>query len=76
MPIYEYICEDCQTPFEKYIPSFRATVSCPACDGENVEKQLSSFACSGGESGFRSSVGGGCGGGSCAGCSGGCGCHH
>jgi len=72
MPIYEYICDDCQTAFEKLVRNVREPVICPSCHGESVEKQLSTFACKGSDGGFRSSVAGGCGASSCAGCSGGC----
>ncbi len=41
MPIYEYICTNCGTDFEK-LTSFSNTLlpSCPACDSNAVERQL------------------------------------
>ena len=41
MPIYEFICNDCGTEFEKLL-SFSATVTpiCPTCQGENVKRQM------------------------------------
>jgi len=70
MPIYEYRCGDCEKSFETYVRAWGEAVSCPACQGGRVEKQLSTFAFAG-ASGFTSSVGGGCGCGR-----GGCGCGH
>ncbi len=40
MPLYEYVCEDCSHPFEALVLNGEA-VSCPACRGEKVERQLS-----------------------------------
>ena len=45
MPIYEYVCADCNRGFEKYVRSWNEAVACPGCSGEQVEKQLSAFAC-------------------------------
>jgi putative FmdB family regulatory protein len=68
MPLYEYVCASCAGKFELYVRSFGEAVTCPACAGSDVEKQLSTFAFAGGPSG--ASVGGaGCGCGR-----GGCGC--
>jgi putative FmdB family regulatory protein len=72
MPIYEYICDDCQAAFEKLVRNSTEPVSCPSCQGDRVEKLYSAFACKSGEGGFRGSVAGGCGATSCAGCSGSC----
>jgi len=44
MPIYEYICLDCRTSFEKLVRRFGEDVACPGCAGGSVEKQLSTFA--------------------------------
>lgn len=71
MPIYEYVCQECGRDFEKYVRAWAEPVSCPACDGARVEKQLSTFAFSGTEARARASSGGGCGCGR-----GGCGCRH
>jgi putative FmdB family regulatory protein len=46
MPIYEYICRDCDHPFQK-LQSMTAgsdDVHCPKCGGDRVERQLSAFA--------------------------------
>ncbi len=74
MPIFEYVCEGCDSRFEKYLRASTESVSCPECQGQHVEKQLSTFAFTG-TGGARSSGGGS----SCGGCrSGGscAGCHH
>jgi putative FmdB family regulatory protein len=75
MPIYEYLCADCEEKFEKYVRAWGDGVSCPSCQGSAVEKQLSTFAFSGvgsgQDGGYSRSVGGGCGCGR-----GGCGCAH
>jgi len=46
MPIFEYLCEDCGTKFEKLMRNgARASdVLCPACGEKHVERQLSTFA--------------------------------
>lgn len=68
MPIYEYVCRDCGVRFERYVRSFGEAVLCPACLGDAIEKQLSSFAFSvAGRA--PASAGGGC---ACG--RGGCGC--
>jgi putative FmdB family regulatory protein len=65
MPLYEYVCARCGAAFERYVRAWSEEVSCPACQGTAVEKQVSAFAMagSGGSSGC------GCG-------RGGCGCGH
>jgi putative FmdB family regulatory protein len=44
MPLYEYLCAECSTHFERYVRAFGEDVTCPACCSNLVEKQLSSFA--------------------------------
>jgi len=42
MPIYEYICHDCQHPFERMQKiNDQPCTQCPHCQGANVEKQVS-----------------------------------
>jgi putative FmdB family regulatory protein len=43
MPIFEYICKDCQHHFEIILHGER-TAECPACTSRKLEKQLSVFA--------------------------------
>ncbi|HEV3375431.1 MAG TPA: zinc ribbon domain-containing protein [Candidatus Acidoferrum sp.] len=31
MPIYEYICDDCQTEFEKLVLNKQQEITCPKC---------------------------------------------
>jgi putative FmdB family regulatory protein len=77
MPIYEYICDECQTEFEKLVLNKQQEIACPKCASKKARIQLSVFATSNGSSNTASakspasSSGGG--GGSC--CGGGCGCH-
>lgn len=48
MPIYEFVCDDCGTPFESLILGFSTdNVKCPNCDSSEVKKKISSFAFSG-----------------------------
>jgi putative FmdB family regulatory protein len=70
MPIYEYICEDCQTHFEKIVINKQQEISCPKCAGKRNAIQLSVFSAgstsTNGSSGGFTGGGGGCCGGSCA----------
>ena len=61
MPIYEYLCCCCNRCFETLV--FRSddpTPQCPHCGAHEVERLLSSFACtsSSGKSGKETSVSG------------------
>ena len=66
MPIYEYICEQCNHNFEKLV-SREERVECPACSSDHIVKQYSRFgmASSGDGGGYESlplyKGGGGCG---------------
>ncbi len=76
MPIYEYICDDCETRFEKIVINKQQEISCPKCAGKENTIQLSVFATSNGSANgasAKSSMSSSGGGGSC--CGGGCGCH-
>jgi putative FmdB family regulatory protein len=74
MPIFEYVCTDCEESFEKIVDK-KESVICPVCKSERLEKQYSSFGMrtSSGNGGYPSlplyNSGGGCGCGA-----GGCGC--
>jgi len=74
MPIYEYVCEDCDTRFERIVLNKQQEIACPNCASEKASIQLSVFATPGNGNGTatKSSTSSG-GGGSC--CGGGCGCH-
>jgi putative FmdB family regulatory protein len=74
MPIYEYLCDDCDTRFERIVINKQQEISCPKCASKKATIQLSVFATANGSSNGSSaklpssSSGGGC-------CGGGCGCH-
>ena len=44
MPIYEYLCEDCGSTFEKLVRRTGDAVECPSCGKEHLKQQLSTFA--------------------------------
>jgi putative FmdB family regulatory protein len=77
MPIYEYICDDCKTRYERIVLSKTQEIACPKCASTRNTLQLSVFSAPSGSSNgasakstpSMSSGGGGC----CGG--GGCGCH-
>lgn len=76
MPIYEYLCLDCEKKFETVRPMSQADapLNCQACGGGHVKRQVAVFyARSGGHSVAGTSGGCGCdsscSGGNCAGCS-------
>jgi putative FmdB family regulatory protein len=45
MPIFEYICRDCDRRFETLVTASRQP-ACPACHGQDLAKQHSVFAVS------------------------------
>jgi putative FmdB family regulatory protein len=73
MPIYEYVCMQCESHFEELVRSSDQAIVCPECGAAKVLKQLSSFAVHGSASqpsfAGPSGAGGGC-------CGGSCGCGH
>ena len=48
MPIFEYVCADCGTRFEKLMRraagGVATAVECPSCGRDRVEEQYSTFA--------------------------------
>ena len=78
MPIYEYVCEDCGTKYEKIVLSRAQEIACPKCESTKNKLQLSVFTpmngtANGSSNGAaaKSSISfssGGC-------CGGSCGCH-
>jgi len=46
MPIFEYVCRDCGSKFEKLIrrDSDYDTLACPQCGARDLNKELSTFA--------------------------------
>ena len=71
MPIYEYVCMECESHFEELVRG-EEQVACPDCATTSVVKQFSTFAVHGAAK-VPSSFGGGGGGGCCGGS---CGCGH
>jgi putative FmdB family regulatory protein len=45
MPIFEYICKDCQHQFEALVYG-KEKAACPKCQSKKLEPQLSVFAVS------------------------------
>ncbi len=78
MPIFEFFCKKCGQSFEELVFSQNEKISCPKCNSESIEKQLSTFGVNA-PAAFP-----GCAGGACdmanppAGCAEGCcpGCKH
>jgi putative FmdB family regulatory protein len=46
MPIFEFVCQECGTPFEELVRSSNSVdeISCPFCASSQVKKQISTFA--------------------------------
>jgi|HubBroStandDraft_6_1064221.scaffolds.fasta_scaffold5920879_1 putative FmdB family regulatory protein len=44
MPIYEYICDDCGTKFEKLVRRNQDAIACPSCGDSHLSTTLSTFA--------------------------------
>jgi putative FmdB family regulatory protein len=44
MPIYEYICDDCGTKFEKLVRRNENATACPSCGESHLKTALSTFA--------------------------------
>ena len=58
MPIYEYVCLDCQERFETLVLRSEEEVECPSCESKRLEKVMSAFSLSAGKSGGCSSSSG------------------
>ena len=72
MPIYEFVCMECESHFEELVGMNAADPACPDCGASKVARQLSVFAAHGlAPPGSRSSPAAGGGGGCCGGS---CGC--
>ncbi|MGA2490959.1 MAG: zinc ribbon domain-containing protein [Anaerolineales bacterium] len=73
MPIYEYVCQDCEKVFETIRPMSQADapIPCALCGGQHTQRKLSVFfAESGGKavSGMSEPACNICGGGDCSHC--------
>ncbi len=64
MPIYEYVCMQCESHFEELV-RMDESADCPDCGSENVRRQVSVFAAHGVSEQPAFGGGGGCCGGSC-----------
>jgi len=49
MPMYEFYCRTCAHEFEALVRAQDPPATCPACHGQDVERQLSTFAVSSAE---------------------------
>ena len=61
MPIFEYLCPNCGTKFEKIVSSGAVVVACKNCGSPHVKKLLSVFAVSEGTRSTTPSEAGPCG---------------
>jgi putative FmdB family regulatory protein len=65
MPIFEYVCRECQHEFETLVlgreKTGRDKAKCPKCQSQKLSPQLSVFAMSAKESARTPAPGGGCG---------------
>ncbi len=66
MPIYEYVCNDCEARYERLVMSSTHVIECPKCASKRHTLQLSVFSAGKSSSGAASS--------GSASTSGGCGC--
>jgi putative FmdB family regulatory protein len=64
MPIFEYVCEDCGTKFEKLVRNGDA-VACPDCGQAHLATALSTFAAHSGNGRAKASELPACPGGMC-----------
>jgi putative FmdB family regulatory protein len=52
MPIFEFVCKECELIFEELIFGFNTdNVVCPSCGGKQVRKKMSTFASTSGSDG-------------------------
>jgi putative FmdB family regulatory protein len=58
MPLFEYVCEECDQSFEELVRSSTQVVLCPSCTSQQVKKKISTFASkiTGGSSSGGSSI--------------------
>ena len=55
MPIYEYVCNDCQSPYEKLVMTKNSPIICPKCGSKQHTQQFSKFSTANGASTSASS---------------------
>ena len=46
MPLFEFVCSDCNKPFEELVRSANSMdgVKCPTCGSQKISKKISTFA--------------------------------
>ena len=72
MPIYEFRCLKCEADFEAIVFGKNDKVTCPTCNGDKLERLMSSFGFkSGGSRGNENSVSPSASSSGCASCAGG-----
>jgi putative FmdB family regulatory protein len=54
LPIFEYLCRDCNSKFEKLVLNSDNEVVCDNCQGRDLKKLFSTFAVPSNESNFLS----------------------
>ncbi len=64
MPIFEYICKDCNQPFEALLIGSQKP-ECPGCHGANLAQQISVFSVGAPRTYTSSNAAPACGGGAC-----------
>ena len=73
MPIYEYVCQECETTYERLVRSSSERIECPKCGSGRKTLQFSTFSSPNGSA--SSSTESSSAGGSCGCTPRGCGCH-
>ena len=53
MPLFDFLCKDCEATSEVLVRSAKEKVACPQCGSKNVERLLSTFAVRSQESSAR-----------------------
>jgi putative FmdB family regulatory protein len=65
MPIFEYLCEDCGSKFEKLVRRNGDAVECPSCGKDHLKQELSTFSAHSNVRSQPAPMPGGCPGGMC-----------
>lgn len=65
MPIFEYLCEDCGSKFEKLVRHNGDGVQCPSCGQDHLKQEFSTFSAHAGGKKQAAPAPGGCPGGMC-----------
>ena len=65
MPIFEYLCDDCGTKFEKLVRRMDEKILCPQCGESHLTTQFSTFSAHANGKSTEAPSFGGCPGGMC-----------